>query len=100
MTERARPLADLTIDGRPVLLEDVAACLPACLLCGDVPVLVGCFIPDPSHVPAVVAVTEPLIGPVRPGKQRVAFYALCQACADDPTTPGAVEARLLRAEGP
>jgi hypothetical protein len=100
MTDRARAFADLTIDGRPVLLQDVAAQLPACLLCGDVPVMVGCFIPHASRVQAVLDLTEPLIGPARPGKQRVAFYALCRTCVMDPTMAAAVEARLLSEAGP
>ena len=50
-------------------------------------------------VQAVLDVTEPLIGPVRPGKQRVAWSALCQTCADDPTTPTVVETRLLGEAG-
>jgi hypothetical protein len=100
MTEQPRALADLTIDGRPVLLQDVAARLPTCLLCGGEPVMVGCFVPHPSRVQAVLDVTEPLIGPVRPGKARAAFYALCLACAMEPTTAAAVEARLLGEAGP
>jgi hypothetical protein len=88
-----------TRDGQPVTLEQVAAQLPACLLCGRVPVLIGCFIPSPTGQRAFLDVTEPLFGPVRPGKERIVFYALCHTCADDPTTPGAVEARLLGEAG-
>jgi hypothetical protein len=88
-----------TRDGEPITLSQVAAHLPVCVLCGGRPDLIGCFMPHPSRVPAFLAVTEPRWGPVRAGKERVAFYALCQACADAPTTLAAVEARLLGEPG-
>jgi hypothetical protein len=99
VTDRARAFADLTVDGRPVRLQEVAAQLPACLLCGGAPDMIGCFVPHPSRLQAVLDVTEPLIGPVRSGKQRVAFYALCRACVMDPTTAAAVETRFLGETG-
>ena len=100
MPAQPADLTDLgfTIDGRPITLQDVAARLPTCTLCGGVPIFIGCFIPHAHRAQAFLHKNEPIIGPVRPGKQRVGFYALCQACGADPATAARVEAHFLGPE--
>jgi hypothetical protein len=83
----------------PRTLEQAAARLSACLVCGGRPAWIGCFIPHASHVPAWHARTESRFGPVRPGLERLGVYALCQPCAQAPTTLAAVEARFLGETG-
>jgi hypothetical protein len=87
-----------TRNGQPITVEALTAAATACVLC-QVPnvAVVGVWSPTAEAEAQLVAKSERDVGPVRPGKYRVAFYGLCAACAmiPQPALAERVEARLL-----
>lgn len=87
-----RTLEGSTFDGQPRSPELVAAVVAAswkqmcrCLLCSRPSDLFGCFVPDRpwEHGNPVYV----------PGKARLIFYGLCDACSQQPDCSKRVEQR-------
>jgi hypothetical protein len=55
-----------------------------CILCGDVPSVIGVFVPD-----------DPQKWGAAPGKKRFVRYCLCEKCKAKGDTPNLVEKVLL-----